>query len=133
MIFLDASVLLAAEASDEPRHAAAVELLGRGQPLATLDLAAYEITNVAVRRWRDIGAAERLAARVLAIAELGTLVRMDAELLASAVTVAAGSGLTVYDAAYVAGARAVQAPLASCDERDLVRRGLASLPGDVSR
>ena len=45
--------------------------------LATLDLASYETTNVAVVRWGDADAAARLAKRVWAIAEFGTLVRVD--------------------------------------------------------
>jgi predicted nucleic acid-binding protein len=131
LIFLDASVLLAVEATDEPHHADAIELLTARGALGTLDLAAYETANVAIRRWQDRAAADRLVARVLAMAELGVLVRADAELLASASTLAQETGLTVYDAAYVAAARGVDALLASCDERDLVDRGLAKLPGEA--
>jgi predicted nucleic acid-binding protein len=46
VIFLDASVLLAAEDTDDREHPAALRLL-RGGDLATLDLAFYETTNVA--------------------------------------------------------------------------------------
>ena len=46
MIFLDASVLLAAEDCEDANHRPAAALL-RGGALATLELAAYEVTNVA--------------------------------------------------------------------------------------
>lgn len=36
--------------------------------------------------------------------------------------------LSAYDAAYLAAAERVGAPLASCDERDLISRGLATPP-----
>lgn len=60
MIFLDASALLAAEDLDDSQHRFATALLESGVPLATLDLAAYETVNVAVSRWRDPAAADRL-------------------------------------------------------------------------
>lgn len=50
---LDASVLLACEDPDDDHHEHAVRLLTGPDPLATLDLAYYEVTNVAVRVWRD--------------------------------------------------------------------------------
>ncbi|HZE14770.1 MAG TPA: hypothetical protein VE197_03150 [Mycobacterium sp.] len=46
MIFVDASVLLAADDTDATQHQAATTLLRTGA-LATLDLALYEVTNVA--------------------------------------------------------------------------------------
>ena len=97
-------------------------------PLATLDLAFYEVTNVAVRSWRDQTAARRLRSRVTAVADDGGLVRADAQLLDSAAAIAEEHGISVYDAAYVASARASSGRLVSCDVRDLVSRGLASLP-----
>lgn len=128
---LDASVLLASEDSDDSHHASAVRLLGIREPLATLDLALYEVTNVAVRAWRNPGAAERLRERIAAIANDGGVVRADAELMGSAALIAEEYGISVYDAAYVAAARRVEAPLVSCDVRDLVSRGLAVLPSGV--
>jgi predicted nucleic acid-binding protein len=132
MIFLDASVLLAAEDADDREHDASLELLRSGA-LATLDLALYETTNVAVGRWKDSDAATRLAKRLWAIAEFGTLVRVDDGLGADVVRVADEHTLSAYDAGYVAAARKLGVPLASCDERDLVRSGLAQLPSALIR
>ena len=128
MIFLDASVLLAAEDADDPHHAASKRLLESGEPLGTVDLAIYEVTNVALARWNDEGAARRLRDRVWAIGELGQLVRADRSLGEAIAGLTAEHGISAYDAAYVAGAQRMGAQLASCDERDLVGRGLASLP-----
>lgn len=127
MIFLDASVLLAAEDADDREHQAALALLRSGD-LATLELALYETTNVAIVRWEDPEAADRLAKRIWAIAELGTLVRVDSQLGTEIAHLATEHGLSAYDAGYVAAARRLGVTLASCDERDLVRPGLAELP-----
>ena len=70
MTFLDASVLLAAEDVDDANHEAAAALLKSGA-LSTLDLAVYEVTNVAELRWSDVAASLRLRKAVWAIAELG--------------------------------------------------------------
>jgi predicted nucleic acid-binding protein len=129
--FLDASVLLASEDPDDENHGGASRLLGGGDPLATLDLAFYEVTNVAVRSWRDPSAAHRLRERVVAVSDDGGLIRASAALLSSAATVADEHGISVYDAAYVVAARASGGELVSCDLRDLVSRGLARLPGDA--
>lgn len=129
--FLDASVLLASEDRDDRNHNEAVQLLGGADLLATMDLAYYEVTNVAVRAWRDTSAAQRLRERVQAVADDGGLVRADRALLAEAATIADEHGISVYDAAYVAAARASGSELVSCDVRDLVSRGLARLPGDA--
>jgi len=128
---LDASVLLASEDSDDEQHADASRLLRGGDSLATLDLAFYEVTNVAVRAWRDLAAAHRLRERVAAVAGDGGLVRADAALLGDAVAVAEEKGISVYDAAYVVAARSSRRELVSCDRRDLVSRGLARLPSDA--
>jgi predicted nucleic acid-binding protein len=131
LIALDASVLLAAEDADDANHDDAARLLELGLPLATIELAVYEIANVAIRRWNDPDAADRLADRAFAIAELGHLLRVDRELADTAATFANEHGISVYDAAYVACARRLGVPLASCDERDLVDRGLAELPATL--
>lgn len=128
---LDASVLLASEDADDDNHEDALWLLSSEQPLATLDLAFYEVTNVAVRAWRDRGAARRLGERVEALADDGGVVRADTLLLSSAAAIAEDEGISAYDAAYVAAARRVDSQLVSCDVRDLVSRGLAVRPGDL--
>lgn len=127
MILLDASVLLAAEDTDDQHHRAAVALLATGA-LATLELAVYEAVNVAERRWQDPWASDRLQQRIWAIAELGTLVRVHHRLIQRTADLARQHKLSAYDAAYVAAAERIGAPLASCDQRDLVSRGLAQLP-----
>jgi predicted nucleic acid-binding protein len=131
-VFLDASVLLASEDLDDQHHSDARRLLGGDLALATLDLAFYEVTNVAVRVWQDQSAARRLRERVAAVADDGGLVRVGRPLVSDAATIAAEHGISVYDAAYVAGARELKVQLVSCDVRDLVSRGLALLPADVS-
>jgi predicted nucleic acid-binding protein len=131
VIFLDASVLLAAEDVDDREHHASLTLLRSGA-LATLDLALYETTNVAIVRWGDPDAASRLAKRVRAITEFGTLVRVDHQLGDDVAHLAAEHGLSAYDAGYVAAARKLGITLASCDERDLVRPGLAQLPSTLT-
>jgi predicted nucleic acid-binding protein len=103
---LDSSVLLASEDPDDENHTDARRLLGGSDPLATLDLAFYEVTNVG-------------------------LMRADAALIADAAAVAYEHGISVYDAAYVVAARVSGGELVSCDLRDLVSRGLARLPRDA--
>jgi predicted nucleic acid-binding protein len=131
VIFLDASVLLAAEDIDDREHHASRALMRSGD-LATLELALYETTNVAMVRWGDPDAAARLAKRVWAIAEFGTLLRVDSQLGDEVAQLAGEHGLSAYDAGYVAGARKLGVVLASCDERDLVRPGLAQLPSTLA-
>lgn len=129
---VDASVVLASEDPDDEQYAAAGQLLRGDEPLATLDLAFYEVTNVAVRVWRDLPAARRLRERVSAIGDDGGLIRADPALLSRAAGVADEHGISVYDAAYVAAAGGWDAQLVSCDLRDLVSRRLARLPGDAA-
>ena len=105
MIFLDASVLLAAEDSDDSNHPAAAALLRTGA-LRTLELAVYELTKIAEVRWRDPQAGSRLRERVWAIAELGVLLRVDRELAERTAELSRGHNVSVYDAAYVASAKA---------------------------
>jgi predicted nucleic acid-binding protein len=128
---LDASVLLAAEDPDDQNHAAATQLIMGSDPLATLDLAFYEVSNVAILAWRDRMAAQRLCDRVAAVSDDGGILRIDPAIIASAVDVASEHGISVYDAAYVAAARASGGELVSCDVRDLVSQGLARLPEDA--
>jgi predicted nucleic acid-binding protein len=128
---LDASVLLAREDIDDVNHGSAQRLLDGTDPVATLDLAFYEVGNVAIRVWRDPVAGVRLIERVAAIADDGGLVRVDGTLLTSAAEVAASHGITVFDATYVVAAERIGAELVSCDVRDLVSRHLARLPADT--
>src|SRR5207245_2680532 len=130
VIFLDASVLLAAEDAEDRHHLAAVALTEQAA-LGTLDLALYEVTIVANLRWGDPAAARRLRDRVWLIDELGSLTRIDARLGERAAELCATHQISAYDAAYVAAAERQGALLASCDERDLVSRGLAQLPGSL--
>lgn len=130
--FVDASVVLASEDPDDENYGAAGQLLRGDEPLATLDLAFYEVTNVAVGMWRDLPAAHRLRERVAALGDDGGLIRADTALLSRAAAVAEEHGISVYDAAYVAAARGWDAQLVSCDVRDLVSRRLARLPGDAA-
>jgi predicted nucleic acid-binding protein len=131
VIVLDASVLLAAEDADDPQHRDAERLLQAGHALATIDLAAYEVTNVAETRWHDPAAGGRLRERVWLIATLGRLVRVDRALADDAGRLAREHRLSAYDAAYLAAAHHLRAPLASCDRRDLVDPGLAVSPGHL--
>jgi predicted nucleic acid-binding protein len=132
LIFLDASVLLASENAADPEHAASVALL-KSAELGTLDLALYEVTNVAAKVWQDEPAAARLRERVWAIANDGTLIRVDRELGADIARLLATHNLSAYDAAYLAGAGRLGVPLASCDHRDLVGPRLAQLPSVLVR
>ena len=131
--FVDASVLLAREDRDDDQHEAAGQLLAGDSPVATLDLAFYEVGDVAVRAWRDTEAADRLRSLVEALAADGGLVRVDEALTARAVSIANAEGLSVYDAGYVAGAARAGARLVSCDLRDLVSRNLAVTPQQAWR
>ena len=112
---VDASVLLSREDADDPNHPDARRLLEGSSPVATLDLAYYEVTNVAIRRWGDPQAATRLRAVVAAIEEDGGLIRANESLLGAAANLASAAG----------------ARLVSCDIRDLVSVGLAVSPGAV--
>lgn len=128
-LLLDASAILAALKTDEPQHEAAVGLLtDEALTLSTLELARYEVVNVAVCGWRkpelvtaSLGVLERIAN------DGGILAPSDVHLTRAA-ELAALHGISVYDAAYAAvtGRR-----LVSCDERDLVSKGLAVLPADA--
>jgi predicted nucleic acid-binding protein len=129
--FLDASVLLASEDPDDANHADARRLLEGTDQLATLDLAFYEVTNVAITAWNDVAAARRLRGLIAAVSDDGGLVRADPALLEAATELALTHGISAYDAAYVAAASAARATLVSTDARDLVARGLARLPADA--
>ncbi len=127
MIVVDASVLLAAEDVEDRHYRASVSTLDR-EHLASVDLAWYEVTNVADRVWADAAAGRRLRARLGLIAAHGRMVIADAQLAERVAQLIREHELSAYDAAYVAAAHGLGTELVSCDERDLVSRGLARLP-----
>lgn len=127
VIVVDASVLLAAEDVNDGHHRASVSTLQREQ-LATVDLAWYDVSNVADGVWADPATGDRLRARLGLIAAHGRMVIADTELAEHIAGLIREHGLSSYDAAYVAAARRLGAELVSCHERDLVSRGLARLP-----
>jgi predicted nucleic acid-binding protein len=87
---------------------------------------------VAIAVWGDAAAARRLRERIAAVADDGGLVRADTALLEAAAALALEHGISVYDAAYLAAARAARARLVSCDVADLVSRDLAVLPSQAN-
>ena len=128
-LLLDASVLLAAFDPEDEHHEPARALLEDDETtLGTLDLARYEVANVAVRAWRAPETVAPLLAVIEKLAEDGGVLASDAALLARAAEVAARHAISVYDAAYAAAADDLGQRLVSCDRRDLVSNGLAELP-----
>ena len=128
-LLLDASVLLAAFDPEDEHHKPARALLEDDDAtLATLDLARYEVTNVAVRAWRAPEAVAPLLAAIARFADDGGVVPSTDTLLTMAAGIAERHTISVYDAAYAAAADEGGHRLVSCDQRDLVSKGLASLP-----
>jgi len=128
MFLLDAGVWVAlGEPTD--RHCSAARAIVRSAsvPLAALDLTLYEVANVIGAKWRKPDDAREIIRLVLARCRQ-RLARVDAELLDSALGLAAEHGLTAYDAAYVAAARRNGWTLVSTDIADLVSKGLAVTP-----
>lgn len=131
-LLLDASVLLAAFDPEDDHHEPARGLLEDEETtLATLDLARYEVTNVAVRAWRSPDSVAPLLATVERLADDGGVLASTDTLLARAAEVAERHTISVYDAAYAAAADEGGHRLVSCDERDLVSKGLAVLPASA--
>jgi predicted nucleic acid-binding protein len=130
-LLLDAGVWIAAVQADDAHHVAAAGLLERvgstGLDLTALDLTLYEVGNVIVLR-RSVELAHAVVRRMARICT--TTLRADADLVAAAATLAAQHRISVYDAAYVAAARAEGWTLVSCDQRHLLGPGLAVAPGD---
>lgn len=132
-LLLDASVLLAAFDPEDDHHEPARALLEDEEAtLATLDLARYEVANVAVRAWRAPGSVAPLLAAIERLAGDGGVLASTGALLTQAAELAERHSISVYDAAYAAAADAVGHRLVSCDERDLVSKNLATLPGEDS-
>ena len=128
-LLLDASVLLAAFDPEDDHHEPARALLeGDETTLATLDLARYEVTNVAVRAWRAPQTVASLLAVIEKLADDGGVLSSTDTLLTRAAEIAERHTISVYDAAYAAAADEGGHQLVSCDERDLVSKNLAALP-----
>lgn len=128
-LFLDASVLLAAFDPEDDHHEPASALLVDAETtLATLDLARYEVANVAVRAWRAPESVAPLLAAVEQIADDGGVLVSTSSLLIRAAELAEHHTISTYDAAYVAASLGADRRLVSCDERDLVSKGLAVFP-----
>jgi predicted nucleic acid-binding protein len=128
-LLLDASVILAAFDSDDELHGPSKTLLADPEiTLATLDLARYEVANVAVRGWCEFGRVAPLLEAIDRISGDGGVIPSTTALLSRAAKVADEHTISVYDAAYVAAADQAGGTLVSCDIRDLVSKGLASSP-----
>jgi predicted nucleic acid-binding protein len=131
-LLLDASVLLAAFDREDDHHEPARALLeDEDATLATLDLARYEVANVAVRAWRAPESVAPLLALIERLADDGGVLLSTGTLLAKATEIAERHTISVYDAAYAAAAEEAGRRLVSCDERDLVSKDLAALPGRI--
>jgi predicted nucleic acid-binding protein len=128
-LLLDASVILAAFDSDDDLHGPSRSLLADPEvTLATLDLARYEVANVAIRAWHDLGRVAPLLEAIDRISGDGGVMSSTTDLLSRAAQLAEEHMISVYDAAYVAAADRAGGALISCDVRDLVSKGLASSP-----
>lgn len=131
-LLLDASVLLAALDREDDHHEPARGLLeSEGVTLATLDLARYEVTNVAVRAWRAPESVAPLLAVIERLADDGGVLASTDTLLTRAAEIAERHTISAYGAAYAAAADEGGHRLVSCDERDLVSKDLAMLPGNA--
>jgi predicted nucleic acid-binding protein len=128
VLLLDASIWVLLVDPGDPRHGDAVTLVrDRAASLAALDLTLYEVGNaIGVKRGNTREAINVI--RLLLACCGDRLVSADAELVGSALEIAAENGLTAYDAAYVAAARRYGWTLVSTDIADLVSRGLAVAP-----
>ena len=131
-LLLDASAILAAFDSDDDLHEPARAILVDSKlTLATLDLARYEATNVAIRAWRAPDRVAPLLDAIDRIAGDGGVVTSTTALLTRAAQLAEEHSISVYDAAYMAAANHTGGMLVSCDARDLIGRELASSPAQI--
>lgn len=131
-LLLDASAILAAFDTDDDLHEPALRILTDPTvTLTTLDLARYEVANVAIRAWRAPARVTPLLEAIDRISSDGGVLLSAGSLLTRAAELAEEHTISVYDAAYVAAADQTGATLVSCDIRDLVGKGLASSPVDV--
>jgi predicted nucleic acid-binding protein len=131
-LLLDASVILAAFDRDDALHEPARAVLGEDTvTLATLDLARYEVTNVAVRAWRAPKQVAPLLEAIERLSSDGGVLLSTNMLMIRATQIAQEHTLSAYHAAYVAAAAQTGGTLVSCDMRDLVSKGLANSPASV--
>jgi predicted nucleic acid-binding protein len=131
-LLLDASVILAAFDSDDELHRPSQLLLADPDvTLTTLDLARYEVANVAVRGWCEFDRVAPLLDAIDRISGDGGVIPSTTTLLSRAARLADEHTISVYDAAYVAAADQAGGTLVSCDIRDLVSKGLAGSPASV--
>ncbi len=131
-LLLDASAILAAfDADDDLHEPARAVLVNPELTLATLDLARYEVTNVAIRAWRAPARITPLLDAMDRIAGDGGILLSTTALLTRAAQLAEEHAISVYDAAYVAAANHAGGTLVSCDLRDLVSKELAISPAQV--
>ena len=128
MLLVDASVWVSLVERDSPhREAAARLILEQAPSLSALDLTLYEVANAIGIKQGDAPEASRVN-RLLLKCCRDRVFRVEAELVDSALQIAAEHGLSIYDAAYVAAARRSGMTLVSADIADLVSKGLAVTP-----
>jgi predicted nucleic acid-binding protein len=130
----DASVALKwfhaeGEQEVEPARALLEHYARRAIGLVVLDLTPYEVGN-ALLRGRARVAADRVAVVLEALADICPQVAPTKDELREAATLAERHGLTLYDAAYSAVARARKAELVTLDKA-LLRSGLGRRPSAV--
>jgi predicted nucleic acid-binding protein len=128
MLLLDASVWVAAADPNDRFHTPAqAVVLDFDLPVAVLDLTLYEVVNAVGVKMKKADSAGYLS-RLIALRCEDRVLNVDADLLEKTVAAATRDGLTAYDAAYVAAARANDWTLVSTDLADLVSKGLAVTP-----
>jgi len=128
VLLVDASVWVSLVERDSPhREAAARLILEQAPSLSALDLTLYEVANAIGIKQGDAPEASRVN-RLLLKCCRDRVFRVEAELVDSALQIAAEHGLSIYDAAYVAAARRSGMTLVSADIADLVSKGLAVTP-----
>lgn len=128
MLLVDASVWVALERSNERFHEEARAIaLDLERPVAALDLTLYEVANVASLKMEQPDRARFLTRLIVERCD-DRLLRVEPELIDTALEIAVEHSLTAYDAAYVAAAHHHNMTLVSADVRDLVSKGLAVAP-----
>jgi predicted nucleic acid-binding protein len=124
-LLVDTSVLIRffRDHADEPQRAADGLLqafLAQELSLFLLDLSIYELINILVRRLTRSG--KEVAADVDAVFDLGAPVfAIDRESARRTASIAARTGLSGYDAAFVAASSLLGVPLVTADV-EIVRR-----------